>query len=393
MSTRSPRTDTIVAALVAIAYLVGLTYTHQIGGGPSAPSAKATSRPASPLADRVVSRSAHASQSAWLPSRPSPQVLSRNLRRAEFKWIFTRLKATDAELNWVTEGRFSELIRELRPAVERSDPRATAVFGWIAESCRLLRSAEQQRSWREFNSARLQQLSAPDQTDYRDVVARQDQWERSFRSACENNVDQDYADQRLERTAVNQDGASLWLLSRRSDNHAESLRLMSQAASTGFAQAQYEFARSLIMDPDARKAVPDAPTTAALLTEAAAEVPEAKVELAECLFTGCSGAQPDYAGAVEVARAAATDGEPDGILSLGSEASAGILGPDEVAAWQLFKSTLAAQGCYGDKDGAFGMEPRSAGAPTPPPSAAARTLAATFWQRYGAPARAQLGCD
>jgi TPR repeat protein len=39
--------------------------------------------------------------------------------------------------------------------------------------------------------------------------------------------------------------ASLWLASLRDGNYAKGLTLMSQAASTGFAQAQYELAVSL----------------------------------------------------------------------------------------------------------------------------------------------------
>jgi hypothetical protein len=319
-------------------------------------------------------------------------VLYQNLKRAEFQWIFKRLKATDAELNWVTAGQFSELIGELRPAVERGDARPTVLFGWIAERCRLLGSAEQQTSWRQTNSARLQQLAAQDQAEYLDVVARQDQWQQSFRNVCNSQINQDYVDRKLETTAAEQDGASLWLLSRRSNNHAQDLRLMSQAASAGFAQAQYEFARSLIMDADARKVVPDSPSAVSLLTEAASEVPEAKAELAECLFNGCDGAQPDHGAAVDAAREAAAEGEPDGIIALGAQLSAGTLSPDEVSAWRLFKASLAAQGCYGDEDAAFGLEPRVASSPSPLPSEAARNLAVTFWQRYGADAMSRLGC-
>lgn len=398
LRSRSLRIRRIAAASLAIACLLGslvwLTHTHRPEAAPLSSGASSTAeKPPAALSNRAVERPTDTKQSRSLPSRPTPQVLQANLERAGFKWIFARLRATDAELNWVAAGQFSELIGELKPAVERGDPRATAVFGWVAERCRLLRGAEQQSDWRQFNSARLQELSAPDQADYREVVARQDEWERSFRAACTKNIDQDYADQQLEKAAANQDGASLWLLSRRSDNHIESLKLMSQAASTGFAQAQYEFARSLIMDTDARKAVPDAPTTDSLLAEAGTAVPEAKGVLAQCLSTGCGGTQPNYAAAVDIAREAASEGAVDGILFLGSQVSPGILAPDEVAAWRLFKSALAAQGCYGDEDAAFGLERRRASAPTPPPSEAARSLAATYWQRYGAPARARLGCN
>jgi hypothetical protein len=330
---------------------------------------------------------------AALPRRPKAPVLHRNLERAGFQWIFRRLGATEDQLNWIADGQFSELIRELRPGVESEDARATAVFGWLAERCRLLRSAEQQSSWRELNSLKLQQLAAADLADYREVATLQDQWERSFREACESQIDQHDADRHLEEMATKQDGASLWLLSRRSNNYAGSVRLMSEAATTGFPQAQYEFARSLIMDPDARKVVPEAPSPVTLLTEAATTVPEAKVELAQCLFEGCDLRAPDHEAALQTAREAAVAGEPDAIFFLGSRLSIGELPADEVAAWRLFKSTLAAQGCYGDEDAAFGLEPPGSSDPAPLPSAAARTLAVTFWQRYGMQAAARLGCD
>jgi hypothetical protein len=328
-----------------------------------------------------------------LPPRPQPPVLHRNLERAGFQWIFRRLGATDAQLNWIADGQFSELIGDLRPGVESEDARATAVFGWLGERCRLLRRAEQQTSWRQFDSARLQALAGADLSDYREVAALEDQWERSFREACASQIDQDYVDRQLEEMATKQDGASLWLLSRRSMNYAAGVTLMSEAASTGFAQAQYEFARSLMMDPDARKVVTQAPSPVALLTEAATTVPEAKVELAQCLFEGCDLRAPDHEAALQTAREAAAAGEPDAIFFLASRLSIGTLPADEVAAWRLFKSTLAAQGCYGDEDAAFGLEPRGSSAPAPLPSAAARTLAVTFWQRYGMQAAARLGCD
>jgi len=325
-----------------------------------------------------------------LPPRPQPPVLHRNLERAGFQWIFRRLGATDAQLNWIADGQFSELLGDLRSGVESGDAKETAIFGWLAERCRLLGGPEWQTSWRELNS---QQLGAADQADYREVVALQDQWERSFREACESQIDQDDADRHLEEMATKQDGASLWLLSRRSNNYAGSVRLMSEAASTGFAQAQYEFARSLMMDPDARKVISQAPSPVTLLTEAATTVPEAKVELAQCLFEGCDLRAPDHEAALQTAREAAVAGEPDAIFFLASRLSIGMLPADEVAAWRLFKSTLAAQGCYGDEEAAFGLEPPGSSAPAPLPSAAARTLAVTFWQRYGMQAAARLGCD
>jgi hypothetical protein len=318
---------------------------------------------------------------AALPARPQPPVLHRNLERASFQWIFRRLGATDAQLTWIADGQFSELIRDLRPRVESDDARAIAVFGWLAERCRLLRNADQQTSWRESNSLRLQQLAAADRA------------ERSFREACESQIEQDYVDRRLEAMAAEQDGASLWLLSRRSNNYAGLVRLMADAAAAGFGQAQYEFARSLIMDPDARKVVIEAPSPVALLRQAAPTVPEAKVELAQCLFDGCDQSEPDHEAALQTAREAAQAGEPDAIFFLGSRMSIGALPADEVAAWRLFKSTLAAQGCYGDEDAAFGLELRGSSAPPPVPSAAARSLATMFWQLYGAQAAARLGCD
>ena len=330
---------------------------------------------------------------AALPRRPNAPLLHRNLQRAGFQWIFRRLGATEGQLNWIADGQFSELIRELRPGVESEDARATAVFGWLAERCRLLRSAGQQTSWRELDAPRLQQLAAADLADYREVVALQDQWERSFREACESQIDQDYVDRHLEELATTRDGASLWLLSRRSDNYAAGLRLMSDAAAAGFAQAQYEFARSLIMDPDARRVVTEAPSPVTLLSDAAATVPEAKVVLAQCLFDGCDLREPDHEAALQAARDAAAAGEPDAIFFLSSRLSIGELPADEVAAWRLFKSTLAEQGCYGDEDAAFGLESRGSSAPSPVPSAAARNLASMFWQRYGTQAAARLGCD
>lgn len=208
-----------------------------------------------------------------LPPRPQPPVLHRNLQRAGFQWIFRRLGATDAQLNWIADGQFSELLGDLRPGVESGDARETAIFGWLAERCRLLGGPEQQTSWRELNS---QQLGAADQADYREVVALQDQWEQSFREVCESQIDQDDADRHLEEMATKQDGASLWLLSRRSNNYAGSVRLMSEAASTGFAQAQYEFARSLMMYPDAPKVVTQAPSPVTLLTELRPPCPKPK---------------------------------------------------------------------------------------------------------------------
>jgi hypothetical protein len=80
------------------------------------------------------------------------------------------------------------------------------------------------------------------------------------------------------------------------------------------------------------------------------------------------------------------------MIALGSQLSAGTLSPDEVSAWRLFKASLAAQECYGDKDAAFGLEPRVASSPSPLPSEAARNLAVTCWQRYGAEAMSRLGC-
>jgi TPR repeat protein len=147
------------------------------------------------------------------------------------------------------------------------------------------------------------------------------------------------------------------------------------------------------MDPDASKVVTQALSPVTLLADAATTVPEAKVVLAQCLFDGYDLREPDHEAALQTAREAAGAGEPDAIFFLASRLSIGTLPADEVTAWRLFKSTLAAQGCYGDEDAAFGLEPRGSSGPTPLPSAAARSLAVTFWQRYGMQAAARLGCN
>lgn len=394
---RFPRSATTLAAIACtLGLLLFLTYGRRAlhvphsAGRPAALGSRASELISESAANRVAVNGGQAARP--LPGRPAAGVLYENLQRADIQPMFTRLGATETELRLITTGEFSALLAELRPGVERGDPRATAVFGWIGERCRLLRSAEQQSAWRQSNSARLQQLTTQDRAEYVEVAARLDAWEQGFRTACEAKVNQDEVDDRLMALASKeQDGASFWMLARREEKRTTSLGLMSAAAEAGFAQAQYEFALSLAADPQARQIAPDLPTAAALLSLAAQEVPEARAFLARCLIDGCDGAQRDPDLALEAARDAATEGQPDGVLFLGSR-SAAALPPDEVLAWRLFKDTLAAQGCYGDEDAAFGLQSDSPSAPPPPPSDAARTLAESLWQRFGKQARERLGC-
>ena len=192
--------------------------------------------------------------------------------------------------------------------------------------------------------------------------------------------------------AARGDAASLWLLSESAGSVYELRGLMRQAAAGGFPEAQYELAMQLLATQDPQWHLPGDPSPIDLLREAAAQLPDARANLALCEFGGCEGMTPDLTAAVQDARTAAQLGQPAAILRLSNALPVGALDPDEGAAWQLFAAALEQQGCRVDNDYVNWLKGIDTTVASPAMTPQAQALANQYWQAYGAAAQAQLGC-
>jgi hypothetical protein len=382
----------IVAASIGAAALLFSRWASQSKVAAPVPAVAAYTGFGAVTSDRrLPSTSAANHQYPWLARAPAA-IAHRREEREAFAWILRQFGASEATLDRLAQGDLNDLMADLKRQASTADATAVNTLGWLAHRCHLLRPPEVLDHYDAAQKMEAQTLSGSDATWLASLIDDDETRERALAAACASQISQDQTDAMISAQAGRGDAASLWLLSESAGNVYELRALMRQAAAGGFPEAQYELAMQLLATQDPQWHLPGDPSPIDLLREAAAQLPDARANLAICEFSGCEGMTPDLTAAVQDARTAAQLGQTDAILSLSTALPVGALDPDEGAAWQLFATALEQQGCRVDNHYVDWLKSIDTALASPAITPQVQALANQYWQTYGAAAQAQLGC-
>ncbi|HSN70147.1 MAG TPA: hypothetical protein VLT59_01505 [Steroidobacteraceae bacterium] len=205
-------------------------------------------------------------------------------------------------------------------------------------------------------------------------------------------------EQRLRAAAAAGDAVSSSELARFTRDAAQREAFLEAAAEGGYAPAQYQLAVNRLFAVQRGQTTEKVETIRLLLKQAGQSMPAAKVDLANCMATGCDGHPADSATAAAFAVDAARDGEPSayvGMLRMPWRAS---LDPSEIAAWQIFAARLNDAGCTGTRYLETGIalarvNAQFAAALKPEQLERAQSLADRYWTQFSERAKREQRCE
>ena len=124
--------------------------------------------------------------------------------------------------------------------------------------------------------------------------------------------------------------------------------LLQSAVDKNFAPATYTLATSRLMAVQRGETTENVASIRLLLKQAGRTMPKAKLDLANCMATGCDGHPADTASAQAFGLDAARDGEPTAFPSIVRMPWARRLTRVQMLSWQYFGDRLNEAGCTGD---------------------------------------------
>lgn len=203
---------------------------------------------------------------------------------------------------------------------------------------------------------------------------------------------------RLRSAAASGNAVSASELARFTRDPAKREAFLEAAAEGGYAPAQYQLAVNRLFAVQRGETTEKVDTIRLLLKQAGQTLPAAKVDLANCMATGCDGHPADAATAAAFAVDAARDGESSAFVGMLRMPWRSSLDASEIAAWQMFAEKLNEAGCNGTQylenvTALARVNTQFAEALKPEPLERARSLAERYWTEFGARARREQRCD
>jgi hypothetical protein len=384
-----------LAAIIVAA--VFLYLSQHPPSSPPAPSASKTAK--GPAQERAVPAAAptavaRAAAVGGLWMRPPAEMAARQFRRQGYAWIMRQLGASEELLDRLANGELASVLRDLKKGAQSGDPAAVNMLGEFAyQACHLGRSEEVLSGFESRQMADARMLPPDDESWFDKALHEDVTHDKAVASVCKQQIDVDEVLAKVAAQSAGGDGASLWIMANAADHMIDRNQRMRDAAASGFPEAQFELAWTLIAERShGGGASTNVTDVGELLRQASDSLPVAEGELAVCEDAGCQGVTANAESAISHAREAAERGSIDALITIGPHMPISVIDPDEVSAWTLVQTGLQQQGCVGQ-----GFDVRSMKSMTSTLNAAtitpnARSLADQYWQEYGAQIRSNLGC-
>lgn len=203
---------------------------------------------------------------------------------------------------------------------------------------------------------------------------------------------------RLREAADAGDPASATELSQFVRDPAKREALLQSAIGKNYAPAIHAAATNLLIAVQRGQTTENVSAIRELLKSAGRSIPQAKLDLANCMASGCDGHPADTRSAQAFGLDAARDGEPTAFLSMMRMPWGRQLSRPQLLAWQYFGDRLNEAGCMGD---AFIVTSLGFSQSIPllekdqPAQVleAARTQAEALWKDHGERAKKETGCS
>jgi hypothetical protein len=252
----------------------------------------------------------------------------------------------------------------------------------------------------EQTAQQLREALPPEELpDALGVLAAEQAFNQSAAAACSQAR---FAFQEIERrlraAAAAGDAVSASELARFTRDASKREAFLEAAAEAGYAPAQYQLAVNRLFAVQRGETTEKVDTIRLLLKQAGQTLPAAKVDLANCMATGCDGHPADTATAAAFAVDAARDGAANAFAGMLRMPWRSSLDAAEIAAWQRFAERLNEAGCNGTaylatKTGLSRINAQFAAALSAEQRERADSLATRYWDEFSARAKREQRCD
>lgn len=298
-----------------------------------------------------------AAQSAAEPAAPAPKVavtatdetaFYARLQYVTHKRNLVGLGIGDEPLRSLAAGSPETAIASLNTQSAGGDRNATIALVRIQHWCNRISSARPADT-----QAQLQRLapmlSAERLARVAGVFVAERHYQEQARAGCSKAAfDYQGIESRLRSAADSGDPASATELAQFARDPAKREALLQQAADKNYAPAIYALATNRLVAVQRNRTTENVSSIRLLFKQAGRTLPRAKVDLANCMATGCDGHPADAPGAAPFGMDAARDGEPLAFTSMMRMPWGGRLTRPQILGWQYFGDRLNESGCTGD---------------------------------------------
>jgi hypothetical protein len=326
--------------------------------------------------------------------RPAAKVAARNVRRCSLGATLKPIGASDSIVERLTDGDIQTVVSELKQQARAGDAAAGNQLDYMAHlTCRFAGLDGADSDFYAYDKLDAHALSIGDGGWIRDAMLERETFNRQLSSVCQQSIDKGQADTWVTASAAQGDPQSHYMLAMFGPRNNRNEQFV-VAAQGGVPWAQFGLAQLMLQGVTPAPGISNTSENAGdLLRAAAVDLPQAKSDLAQCEFRGCTDIPVDIPSAVTDAREAAERGAFEAMLEIGPQLQASQIDPDEVEAWNLVHAALEMQGSAGMALSVQVVKSASSVLNSPTITTKARTLAEEYWREYGTQMLRNLGCQ
>ncbi len=277
-----------------------------------------------------------------------PQALQALRVRAAHGQRLANLKIESSVIDALASGDVAKAVALLSARAETNDPPSNIALVRIQNWCSRLPPRERHRDLKLLEQLR-QQLTEDEVTRLQKIVDLELNYEAAALQSCQRaQFDYRLIEAQLREAADAGEPLSVTELARIETRPERVEALLQQAVSKNYAPAQYALAMSRLVRVQRGELTQNVGTIRVLLKQAGRTLSRAKLDLANCMATGCEGHPGDADGAMVFGLDAARDGERDAFASIARMPWAARLSMEQRLAWQYFGQRLNEAGCFGE---------------------------------------------
>ncbi|HEY6643011.1 hypothetical protein [Povalibacter sp.] len=313
------------------------------------------------------------------------------------KRMLVGLGISDDTLKSLAAGSADAAIGRLSQQSVAGDRNATIALVRIQHWCNRISSARPADAQAQL--ARFTQLVSPERlARIAGVINAERAYQGRARQSCgQAAFDYQGIESRLRQAAEAGDPASTTELALFVRDPAKREQFLQQAADKNYAPAIQALATQRLLAVQRGQTTENVSSIRLLFKQAGRTLPRAKVDLANCMATGCDGHPADAGGAAPFGFDAAKDGEPLAFTSMMRMPWGNRLTRTQMLGWQYYGDQLNETGCTGDAYIQNAVMFAQAVATlekgqSPTQLEQARTQAETLWEGNGERAKKEQGC-
>jgi hypothetical protein len=268
------------------------------------------------------------------------------MQRVSRRELLAGLKVSDEAVTALIQGKADEAVTGLTAQANRDDFEANVALVRIQRWCagiartNLDSKARLSKLSTELPAERLPRAAG--------VLQAQESYLKTAKEACARaRFDFPGIEGRLRRAAAAGNPPSATELAYFTGDPKRREELLQSAADKGYIPAIYTLAVNRLLQVQRGESTAAA-TIRPLLKQALRELPDAKLDLANCMAYGCDGRPADTLNANSFGVDAARDGHAEAFASMVRLPWGERMPREQLLAWQYFGNRLNESGCLGD---------------------------------------------